>query len=129
MKTIATLTGQTQAYKGHGRKLGYPTANVDIMTPLADGVYFGYADLADYTHHPALIFIGTPTTIGDTDRRVEAHLLDISDKDYYDQTIKLSVEHFHRANKTFDSIDQLKKVMKDDEAAGREWFKAHKLAS
>jgi len=78
----ADLRGLVQKYKGNGRKLGYPTANMNAETELPDGVYFGYADLLDYRHHPALIFIGTPVTLGDTIRRVEAHLLDVQDVDY-----------------------------------------------
>ena len=115
------MQGVVTSFKGNGRKLGYPTANIHSDTDLPDGVYFGFADLADYIHHPALIFIGTPTTLGDTDRRVEAYLLDIEDKDYYDLPIKLSVEKFHRSNQTFKSIDELLVVMKADEVAGRAW--------
>lgn len=124
MKRV-TLHGTTRRYKGNGRKLGYPTANFEANTDLTDGVYFGYATLGDYQAHPALIFIGTPTTVGDTERRVEAYLLDIADKDLYDLPITLQIDHFHRPNKTFESIDALLVVMKDDEAKGRTWFKFH----
>lgn len=128
MQSIATLSGETKKYKGNGRKLGYPTANMDISTPLEDGVYFGYVNLGPYKHHPALIFIGTPITIGDTNRRVEAHLLDAIDRDYYNKPLVIDVQHFYRANQTFESIDQLKAVMKADELAARSWFKVHKVA-
>lgn len=121
----SNIQGVVKKYKGNGRKLGYPTANIDVKTDLQDGVYFGFADLAGYKHSPALIFIGTPTTVGDTDRRVEAHLLDIADKDYYGLPISLEVHEFHRANQTFDSIDELMKYMHDDEAKARAWFKSH----
>jgi len=116
------LRGTATRYKGNGRKLGYPTANIDVPTDLEDGVYFGFGNLADYTHQPALIFIGTPTTVGDTERRVEAHLLDIEDKDYYGLPLTLDIREFHRPNKTFSSIDKLLIIMKNDEAAARQWF-------
>lgn len=116
------LRGEVAHYAGNGRKFGYPTANIASETKLPDGVYFGFADLAEYTHHPALIFIGTPTTVGDTERRVEAHLLDIADIDYYGQQLGLSIGVFHRGNKTFDSTDELLEAMKNDEMAGRAWF-------
>ncbi len=124
-----SLGGKTRHYKGNGRKFGYPTANIDITTSLDDGVYFGFANLSNYKHHPALIFIGTPTTVGDKERRIEAHLLDIVDQDYYDEELKLTIEYFHRPNQKFESIDKLLKVMKQDEQTGRAWFKAHELAS
>ncbi|MDP9131123.1 MAG: riboflavin kinase, partial [Candidatus Binatota bacterium] len=53
-----TLGGTVTRFKGNGRRLGYPTANLTIKTDLADGVYFGLADLADWSDNPAVIFIG-----------------------------------------------------------------------
>lgn len=122
MKLPVSLTGITTRYAGNGRKLGYPTANISTRSNLADGIYFGYANLGEYHHHPALIFLGTPTTLGDTDRRLEAHLLDIKDQDYYDQQLAVTLHHYHRPNQTFDSIKQLEAAMHQDETAARLWF-------
>lgn len=122
MTEVKHLSGTVTPYKGNGRKLGYPTANISSNTDLADGVYFGFTDMAAYQHHPTIIFIGTPTTVGDTERRVEAHLFDIPDRDYYGEEITMDIEHYHRPNQTFDSIDELLKVMKTDEATARDWF-------
>lgn len=119
----AQLSGTVTRYKGNGRKLGYPTANMHVQTDLADGVYFGFADLGGKVHQPALIFIGVPTTLGDTERRVEAHVLDLLDIDYYDSPLQLEVAVYHRQNHTFASIDELLAVMHDDEAQARAWFK------
>lgn len=118
-----TLTGTVTRFSGNGRKLGYPTANIAAAVSLTDGIYFGYADLADYMHQPALVFVGTPITIGDTERRVEAHLLDIADVDYYDQQITLIVSHFHRANQKLKSVEALQAIMKADDLAARTWFR------
>lgn len=117
------ISGEVTEYKGNGRKLGYPTANINVPTDLADGVYFGYADLSEFDHHPTIIFIGTPTTMGDTERRVEAHLFDIPDKNYYGLNLRLDVEKFHRENQTFPSKEALIKVMHEDEQTARDWFK------
>lgn len=122
MQTVE-LSGVVTPFQGNGRKLGYPTANLRSGTDLKDGVYFGFANLAEFTNHPAVIFVGTPTTLGDKERRVEAYLLDIPDKDYYDQVLKLKIVEFHRDNKTFADIDALLEVMADDEKAARRWFK------
>lgn len=116
------LRGVVTPFAGNGRKLGYPTANIRTSTDLNDGVYFGWASLPEHQHQPALIFIGTPTSVGDKERRVEAHILDVPDVDYYDLPLQLYVAHFHRANKHFGSLDELKAAMKDDEQVGREWF-------
>lgn len=121
-KLPTKLKGTTTRFKGNGRKLGYPTANIRVETDLKDGVYFGFADMGKFTNHPCLIFIGTPTTVGDTERRVEAHLLYIPDKDHYDEQLTLNIQHFHRPNETFSSIEELLKIMKKDETTAREWF-------
>jgi FAD synthase len=117
-----TLTGVVKPYKGDGRRLGYPTANMPTDTSLTDGVYFGFADLGQFTKCPALIFIGTPSTMGEKVRRVEAHLLDIPDNDYYGQKMTLKLYYYHRANQKFASLEELQKAMKADEKTGRAWF-------
>ncbi len=120
--------GVVTKYKGNGRKLGYPTANFTSDLDIKDGVYFGYADLKDYQHHPALIFVGVPTTMGDTERRVEVHLLGIPDVDYYGEKVSAELVHFHRQNQTFDSVDTLVKTMHNDEISSKKWFDANTYA-
>lgn len=116
------LSGTVARFKGNGRRLGYPTANLAIKTGLADGVYFGFADLEEYSGQPAMIFIGTPTTVGDIGRRVEVHLLDIPDRDYYGRVLDVSIRHYHRANKTFGDVEQLIEAIQADEVTARQWF-------
>lgn len=127
MSSLAKLEGTVTKFQGNGRKLGYPTANINVTCDLADGIYFGFADLDEYKNHPSLIFIGTPVTMGDKTRRVEAHLLDIPDKDHYDQKITLHVKHFWRPNKKLSSVDKLIKVIKEDDVAARDWFEKNKF--
>ena len=128
-KSIAELSGVTLPFEGNGRSFGYPTANIHASTELVDGVYFGYANLGEYSNHPALIFIGTPTTVGAKEYRIEAHLLDIADKDYYGETLKVDVHHFHRQNVMFESVDELLKAMQTDDLAARKWFKENNAES
>lgn len=122
------LEGVVTRFKGNGRKFGYPTANLTTKTDLKDGVYFGYADLKDFKDHPSLIFVGTPTTVGDTERRVEVHLLDIPDVDYYDEVLALRPRHFHRQNETFSGVDELLEIMRNDEVRARAWFDNERTA-
>lgn len=117
-----TISGVVTRFQGNGRKLGYPTANLTTATELADGVYFGWADLAKFQRQPALIFVGVPSTLGDTERRVEVHLLDIPDQDYYGQKLSATLEQYHRVNQTFDSVEELLVTMRDDERQARLWF-------
>lgn len=117
-----TLSGTVTRYKGDGRRLGYPTANLAVNSSARDGVYFGWADLDGYERWPSIIFVGVPTTTGDDRRRVEAHLLDIPDKDYYDLPMSVTLGKYHRGNRTFAGINELVEAMKADEAAARAWF-------
>ncbi len=118
------LSGVIETFEGKGRGFGYPTANISANTKLEDGVYFGFANLGVYKHHPTLIFVGTPTTVGATTNRVEAHLLDIADNDYYGKQLELEICHFHRPNQHFGTMKELVSAMKADELAGRSWFRA-----
>src|SRR5262249_30435893 len=120
MKKV-TLAGRVVRFKGNGRKLGYPTANIRVDTAARDGVYCARAWLGAYEAHPAMVFVGTPTTVGDTERRVEAHLLGILDRDHYGEELRLELEHYLRANQTFAKVAELVKAMRADEAACRKW--------
>lgn len=123
------LSGEVTRFQGNGRRLGYPTANIRVETDLKEGVYFGFANLVTFLEKPSLIFIGVPKTMGDSDRRVEVHILDIPDVDYYKNTITVSIELFHRSNHRFKTIQELVNTMHADEAAAHEWFKLHSLPS
>lgn len=127
MTTI--LKGTTVSNDKNGRGLGYPTANISTKTDLKDGVYLGFASLGQFKNRPALIFIGAPITFGKTERRIEAHLLDIPDKDYYSSHLVIEVLEFIRPNKKFGSMQELRKAMKNDELKARNWFKSHTLAN
>jgi FAD synthase len=116
------LSGIVTPFQGNGRQFGYPTANITANTQLADGIYFGYASLAQYVQQPALVFVGVPVTVGDTQRRVEVHLLDIPDTDYYGLPLHITIEHFHRPNKKFTDVPTLLQAITDDDRAGRDWF-------
>lgn len=119
MKLPVKLSGKVTKFKGDGRRLGYPTANIHSHTKLDDGIYFGTASMGLFDDNPALIFVGTPTTMGETERRVEAYLLDVPDQDYYGETLELNVQKFWRKNKKFNSVDELIDQIKMDEEAIR----------
>ncbi len=118
----AVFHGMVTPFQGDGRRLGYPTANLDAETSLPDGIYFGFASLAGYRNRPCLIFIGVPLVAGRRRRRVEAHVLGIPDRDYYGRPLTLDVRHFHRPNQKFASASALTTAMRADEAAARQWF-------
>lgn len=119
------ITGLTQSNKQNGRSLGYPTANISTNTDLPDGIYFGTASLAQYKDKPSLIFLGIPYIKNDTGRRLEVHLLDIPDENYYNQRLSAKLLIFYRENKAFTSTNSLRRAIKEDESNAREWFRTH----
>lgn len=77
-----TLFGVVRAAKGRGRKLGWPTANLDVGDQLipGEGVYSGYAFLNHDASRsrPAAVSIGRAPTFDDAALAIEAHLLDFN---------------------------------------------------
>ncbi len=118
-----TLTGQVVHGNQIGRGIGFPTANVEVPTEKlipADGVYFGRTSGAETCL--AIINIGTrPTIEAHGGRTIEAHLLDY-EGDLYGQSLTLSIEHFHRVEQHFNSLDQLKTQLQADEQACRKRY-------
>ena len=62
-----------------GRRVGFPTANIDHETSLpADGVYAATAVLPDGRRLPAAVNVGGRPTVSGQGRRVEAHILGLA---------------------------------------------------
>ncbi|MDQ6942480.1 MAG: riboflavin biosynthesis protein RibF [Candidatus Eremiobacteraeota bacterium] len=110
-----TVRGIVAFGAGRGHDLGYPTANVAVA-PLKllppDGVYrvTGRHDGRDYI---GLVSIGTNPTFDGTARTVEAWLLDFNGA-LYGEELALRDFRFLRAQRRFDSVDELVAQMRDD---------------
>jgi riboflavin kinase/FMN adenylyltransferase len=104
-----------------GRKLGFPTANLDcsglVLPP--PGVYTVNAKVGQQTH-PAVVNIGARPTVaaGLPKIRVEAHLLDFNG-DLYDQDIELLLGQKIRDEFKFPNLDALKGQIARDIAQAR----------
>jgi riboflavin kinase / FMN adenylyltransferase len=103
-----------------GRKLGFPTANID-PTGLAlppSGVYAIHALTGGKTHR-AVLNIGTRPTLGNPNPplRVEAHLLDFHGE-LYGQELEIVFAEKLRNEIKFPSVDELKaQIARDIERA------------
>ena len=110
-----TVRGAVAFGAGRGHDLGYPTANVAVapnkLLP-PDGVYrvTGRHDGRDYI---GLVSIGTNPTFDGTARTVEAWLLDFNGA-LYGEELALRDFRFLRAQRRFDSVDELVAQMRDD---------------
>lgn len=110
------IRGTVVAGEKRGRTIGFPTANLEILTELvvpAQGVYAGWADLGG-EQWPAVTNIGRrPTFASDGGMTVETHLLDWSG-DLYGEEMKLSFTHRLRDEMKFQSVQQLKDQIGQD---------------
>ncbi|MBF8264945.1 MAG: ribF [Dehalococcoidia bacterium] len=118
-----TLTGPVVSGKGQGRVLGFPTANIQVnhnATIPADGVYVTRAHISNKSY-PSVTNIGQCPTFGGCERTVEVFLLDYSG-DLYNQTLTIDVLERIRAEKRFDSPQELQKQINQDVEKARKIF-------
>lgn len=99
-----------------GRTIGFPTVNLapeesKLLPP--NGVYYSEV-LVDGTVFRAISNIGYKPTV--TEERilgVESYLYDF-DKEIYDETVEVYLYAFKRGEQQFDSLEALKKQLKED---------------
>jgi len=107
-----------------GRKLGFPTANLDVADLLVPphGVYAAHA-YAEGHRHRAVVNIGVRPTLGNDSPqlRVEAHLLDF-DGDLYGRDMELTFVEKLRDEQKFSTLEELRGQIARDIAAAREKF-------
>ena len=103
------LEGAVERGAGRGKVLGFPTANLRIAPDRAlpgDGIYATWA-LVGERRHMAATSIGARPTFGETDRTVEAFLLDF-DGDLYGSEVRLEFVQRLRDDVKYDSVEALK---------------------
>lgn len=104
-----TIRGSVIHGHGIGKNLGIPTANVEVPDKMklvpGDGVYACIARFDGRTL-PSAISIGMRPTFDDTQRSIEAHLLDF-DGIIYDHQMELEFVSYLRGQKTFHTHQEL----------------------
>lgn len=118
------IKGIVKKYTGNGRRLGFPTANIELHDEVQDGLYAGLT-LLEGKLLPSIIYIGAPEIYKGAARRLEAYILDFSDRDLYTQHIEVEILHRLRDNKPFDSEELLIRQMKKDEVEAQKFFKTY----
>ncbi len=112
-----TLTGTVVHGNKIGKKLGFPTANLDInnrhkLLPPA-GIY------AVYAHHQGqryggMLYIGDRPTLQEyQNKTIEVNLFDF-DKDIYGDKLRLELVARTRDDQAFDSLQQLSQKLAED---------------
>ncbi len=111
-----SLSGKVIHGFENGRKISYPTANVEIDDSYAIpsvGVYSGYTEI-DNKKYPSIINIGNNPTVGKLNKNIlESHILNF-DADIYNKDIRVYFLDWIRGEKKFSSLDELKSQLDKD---------------
>lgn len=119
-----SLCGTVIHGKGIGRRLGFPTANIQpddrCQIIPKSGVYAALVNTPTMDNAPAFVNIGTnPTVAGLTDSGVDApvsievHIPSFKG-DLYDQRLELRFMQYLREEKRFESVEALRDQIKAD---------------
>jgi len=103
----------------NGRKLGFPTANIDMGNYLRPhyGIYAVRGRLDDGRMVDGAANIGIRPTFDPPKEILEPHFFDFKE-DLYGKTLEIEFVHFLRPEKKFDSLDELmEQIARDCEAA------------
>ena len=125
------LTGDVKKGDQNGRKLGFATANLELLKTLEPkfGVYFTRTrimskDGSGFTseYMPSITNFGIRPTLDGQKKLFETHILNYEDyfknNEIYDQRIHVEVLDFLRDEKKFNSFEELKdQILKDVEKA------------
>jgi riboflavin kinase/FMN adenylyltransferase len=120
-----TLRGQVVHGEQRGRRIGYPTANMECddihkLIP-ANGVYAIRAFVNAKTYI-GMMNIGIRPTVSHANKRsVEAHLFDFHD-DIYGETVRIEMIQRLRDEQKFDSIDALQAQLDQDKLQAQKVF-------
>ena len=106
-----TITGEVVHGQKLGRKLGFPTANIDYpknIVRLPYGVY-----KAEAFGNPAVVNWGIKPTVGGEKECFEVHITSF-DKDLYGEILAVKIKNKIRSEQKFNSLDDLKLQIKKD---------------
>ena len=120
-----SFKGRVEKGKGIGRKMGYPTANVDIDDEKYIPKLGVYACLIaiDDKKYQGICNLGVNPSIDNLNKaRLEVNIFDFDD-DIYDKNIKIELIHFLREEIKFKEYQELVNEIKKDEEIIKSYFR------
>ena len=116
-----SLSGTVVRGFQNGRKLGFPTANIQVSDEYKlipkTGIYAVYV-LYGGKRYNGMLSIGFNPTFEGKEQTIEVNILDF-DKDIYGESLTLEFVDFIRSEKKFDSLKALVDEIKNDERITR----------
>jgi len=118
-----SLRGKVIYGRQMGRKLGYPTANIEAeslkLLP-KNGAYIVDVEL-EGIFYKGMLSIGVNPTFDGTKKTIEVYILDF-DREIYGQTIRVYFREFIHPEIKFDSVEELIKKLDEDKQKTIEFF-------
>ena len=120
-----TITGKIVHGEQRGRKLGFPTANIELlhgeMAVPAPGVYAVTASI-EGSIYEGMGNIGNNPTFNDVEHaRLEVNLFNCSG-DLYGKTMSVQFHKYIRAEKKFSGVEELCRQIEEDKKAIKTYF-------
>lgn len=112
--------GKVRKANLRGKRLGFPTANINLSKQIPEGIYISKTKIGDKQYY-SLTFIGRAKTFNEEKFQAETYILDFK-KDIYNRWLTVTILSKIRGNKKFDSAEELIKQMKKDEQKARKYF-------
>jgi len=112
--------GKVRKHNQRGKKLGFPTANINLTKKIPEGIYISKTKIQK-NKYSSLTFIGKAKTFNGQKFHGETYILDFN-QDIYNKWISVELLKKIRDNQKFKSVDNLIKQMKKDETDARRYF-------
>jgi len=107
-KLPLTISGMVIEGKKYGRKIGFPTANLDVKQyDISNGIYAGFAKLENLPEKYKVAIIIDPTP------SFEVHILDFN-KNIYGQKLEIEIVEKIRPFQKFETEEELISQIKKD---------------
>ncbi len=121
MKSLGVFWGKVVSGKKRGKKLGFPTANINLHKEITQGIYISQAKV-NKKNYPALTFIGCAKTFGEKDVNAETYFLTFRGN-IYGKWISVLLLKKIRENQKFESAATLTVQMNEDKKQAEKYFK------
>jgi len=121
--SFINLKGKVKTGKKVGRKIGFPTINIDVPRAVKNGqwgIYFSLVKV-DGRIYPGVTHLGPPKTFHLIRPTCETHLLTFH-QDLYDQAVEIKLILKFREVEHYPTINALKKQLRQDVKNARKFF-------
>lgn len=115
------IIGRVMRGHGRGKKLGFPTANIEPDATTSDwpkhGVYAGMIEIESEKFRGkkflAAVSVGHAKTFDATQPTIEPYILDFND-DIYGERVRLTLTHYLRDMEKFKTVEAMVKQIRKD---------------